>query len=140
MIQQALGVENAASVEAVLASGDPNAVLKLREADLQFKQFMREAEIKEEQLVVQDRADARGMAKALGSTRVQAAIVMVLTAMVGWALYELFLEAPPKGSENVLFLVLGQLTTLWGAAIAFFVGTTKGSGDKTAGLMQMSNK
>lgn len=139
MVQVALGVDDPSKVEAILASGSPETILKLKEAELNFRQWMRDADIREEQLVVQDRADARGLAKALGSSGPQLAIVVALTMMIGWVIYELFLDAPPKGSENVLYIILGQLTTAWTAAISFFVGTTKSSAEKTS-LLQAANK
>jgi hypothetical protein len=101
---------------------------------------MRDAEIREEQLAVQDRSDARGMAKALGSSAPQLAIVVALTVMVAGVVCALFEDAPPKGSENVLFIILGQLTTAWTAAISFFVGTTRSSSEKTTALMQAANR
>ena len=133
VIQDALGVEGEDAVVAALQA-DPNAVLELKKAEIAFQQFLRDAEIREDQLVAEDRKDARLMARAFGNAGPQLGIVIGLTALVGWVIYELFLESPPKGSENVLFIILGQLTTAWTAAISFFVGTTKSSADKTAAL------
>ena len=135
MIQQALGVDDPGKLESVIAAGNPDVLLKLKEADLAFRQFMKEADLREEQLVYEDRADARGMAKALGTTAPQMAIVVALTLMIGWIVYELFGQSPPKGSENVLFILLGQVSTAWMAAISFFVGTTRSSAEKNAIIM-----
>lgn len=139
VISQALGVESEAlAYEKLIA--DPNALLELKKAEIEFQKFLKEINVREEELVVQDRADARGMAKAMGSWAPQMVIVGTLTVLVGWAMYELFLEAPPKGSENVLYFLLGQLTTAWTAGISFFVGTTRSSADKTQALREIGSK
>ena len=89
MVAEALGVEgDPAKIESIIASGSPETLLKLKEADLKFREFMREAEIREDQLVVQDRMSARDMAKSLGSSAPQMAICLALTVMVGWVIYE----------------------------------------------------
>lgn len=140
MVQAALGADSPEQAVAILQSGDPAAILKMKEAQNNLLMFMRDADIREDQLVVEDRKDARGMAKALGTAGPQMFIVVALTLMISWVLWELFLEAPPKGSENVLFVMLGTLTNAWTAAISFFVGTTKSSSEKNETMKMMADK
>jgi hypothetical protein len=129
-IMGALGVESEDEAIAALSS-DPQAVLKLKLAEVDFKKFLREADLKDHQLVIQDRGDARSMAKTLGKIWPQFTIVTMLTAMIAAVIYGLFFMTPPEGSKDVLYMVLGQLTTAWAASIAFFVGTTKSSAEKS---------
>lgn len=129
-VMNALGVSTEDEAIAALKS-DPQAVLKLKIAELDLKKFMREADIKEHGLIVADRSDARSLAKTLGKIWPQFCIVTMLTIMIGCVIYGLFFMTPPEGSKDVLYMVLGQLTTAWGASIAFFVGTTKSSAEKS---------
>lgn len=138
-IQEALGETDEIKVIEALQT-DPNKVLELKKAEIAFKEFMRNAEITETQLAVDNQKSARSMAVHLGSIAPQFTIVVFLTIMLGWVIYELFVDAPPKGSENVLFILLGQLSTAWMAAISFFVGTTRSSGDKTQAIIQALGK
>ena len=135
-IKAALGVDTDDQAIAALSS-DPSALLKLKLAEVEFDKFMRQADIDEHALVIDDRKDARGLAKALKSVWPQMTIVIMLTLMIASIIYALFLGAPPEGSRDVLYMVLGQLTTAWAASIAFFVGTTKSSAEKSAQIHSM---
>lgn len=139
-VQRALGAETAEQAVALLQTGDPEIILKMKQADLDFQKFMEDAGVRREQLVVEDRKDARGLAKALGTIGPQMLITGALTAIVTWITYELFLEAPPKGSENVLFMIVGQVIGAWGSAVGFFVGTTQSSAVKNATVQQLAAK
>ncbi len=131
MVLDSLGKERPEdAIEALTA--DPQAIVQVKLAELEFQKFMEDAGIKRDALVVEDRKDARGMAVALKTVAPQLAIVVGLTAMIAWVLDMLFTSAPPPESRDVLFMLLGQLSTAWAAAIAFFVGTTQGSARKTA--------
>ncbi len=130
MIKKALGVDSDEAAIQALQS-DPEAVLKLKIAEIDFDKFLVEADIRKDELVVEDRKDARDLSKTLGTIWPQMTIVIALTFMIAGVIYALFKTAPPPETENILFMVLGQLTTAWAASISFFVGTTKSSADKS---------
>ena len=137
IVRSALGVDSdEAAVQAL--SSDPDALLKLKTAEMDFKKFMREADLKEDQLeleeykvTIDDRKDSRDMAKVLKTVWPQMTIVIALTVMIGFVLHTLFNSAPPAESKDVLYMLLGQLIAGWSASIAFFVGTTKSSAEKS---------
>ena len=118
-------------VEEMLLSGNPEAMLKLREAENALEVQMRELDIKEDQLHAEDRQSARDMAKAKG---IWAQFTLTMIAILGFGavLYVLVLQSsiiPPENKDIVIFLV-GQLATFVGMGYAFFLGSSKGSQDK----------
>ena len=138
MIIDSLGVDN--EEMAIQAIGqDPNALLKLKTAELDLKKFMRDADIREDEVFLADRQDARDLAKKLGSVAPQLSIVVALTFMTAGVIYALFTFEPPESTENILFMVLGQLMTAWAASIHFFVGTTKSSSEKTSHMRALAD-
>jgi len=135
-IRAALGADTDDQAVEALKS-NPDALLKLKLAEVEFNRFMRQADIDEHALIVEDRKDARDMAKVLKSVWPQMSIVIMLTSMIAAVIYGLFFTTPPDGSKDVLYMVLGQLSTAWGASIAFFVGTTKSSAEKSAQISEL---
>jgi hypothetical protein len=64
-------------------------------------------------------------------SRMPAIIVIMLTLLVSAGLIALIrVEIPPDNSP-IVYMVFGQVMGSWGASIAYWVGTTKGSNDKT---------
>ena len=135
-ITSALGVETEDQAIAALQS-DPNAVLKLREAEMDLQKFMREADLKEDALYVGDTQDARGMAVKLGKIWPQFTIFITLTIIIGGCLYMLFTQEMPPKNETVLIMMLGNAVTAWLASIYFFTGTTKSSSEKTQQIAEL---
>lgn len=138
-ITQALGVETEDQAIAAL-SADPNAVLALKTAELDFQKFMREADIKEDQLVYQDRDSARQMAVKLGKIWPQFTIFITLTVIIGTCIYWLFTQEMPPRNETVLIMILGNAVTAWLASIYFFTGTTKSSADKSSQIQEIAGR
>lgn len=65
-----------------------------------------------------------------------AIITIMLTAMVCGLLYVVVYAVIPDSSQNLAFALFGQVFGLWGASIAYWVGTTRSSAEKTKIISQ----
>ena len=59
-----------------------------------------------------------------------AVIVIMLTAMVAAMLGALYNVEIPSGNRDFATFMFGQVFTLWGASITYWVGTTRSSAEK----------
>ena len=111
-----------------ISTATPDQLIKLKTIDADLKKRMREYDIKDDELVYDDRANARATHK---DSRMPAIIVLSLTAMVIGMVVALFVFEPPGQNKALLYSIAGQVLTAWGASIAYFVGTTRSSQEKT---------
>ena len=117
----------------------PEAVVKLKELELKFQAEEKERgfkyaelEFKKDELVAKDRASAREMQIATHS-KMPAVLTTVVTIGFFSVLGALLYQPELKANEIVLIMV-GQLSAVWGACVAFYVSTTFSSGTKNAML------
>lgn len=133
-IRSALGVDTDQQAMEALAS-DPQAVLKLREAEIEFERFLVESEINLEEINAGDRKSARELVKVTGKAP-QVALSVVMLAGYFALLYAMvagYFEVP----EIYTALVAGLIGTL-GAGVTqilnFWFGSSSGSKDKTEAM------
>jgi uncharacterized membrane protein (DUF106 family) len=65
-----------------------------------------------------------------------AVITVMLTVMVCGLLYVVVYAVIPDSSQNLAFALFGQVFGLWGASIAYWVGTTRSSSEKNRIIAQ----
>jgi len=137
-IADKLGIESKTieAVTDVLNSGKMSSeqISAIKLAEIDFQKFLKENDIKLEEIAAGDRNSARDMNKMTRSN-VPALLTMLITAgffgVLGWMLYNpIAADSPP------LLIMLGQLGTAWGVACAFWFGTTSGSAQKNQLLAQ----
>jgi len=137
-IKAALGVkDDDAAIEAL--KSDPQAVLKLKEAELQFKQFMRDADLREEDIAAKDRASARELFKV----NMWPQITLSTVYNIGYfALLFMFIDlmtsvdAPTLDEwvKGTIGTLIGILTAAIPQINSFWFGSSTGSKEKTAAL------
>lgn len=129
-----LGVQEStvAAVTEALQSGSltPEQLSSLKQAELEFKKFLESNKIKLEEINAADRASARSMLVATGSF-VPSALTFIVTFGYFTVLIGMMLKLFEVADSQVMLIMLGQLGTAWGVCIAFWMGTTKNSADKT---------
>lgn len=109
-------------------------VTAIRQAEIEFKKWMGDNEIKREQLVIEDRKDARAMMVATRAKTPAVLTWVIVTAVLGLE-GAILLNGMPSGvNDFVLGRILGTLETSLGLTLAFWFGTTNSSADKTAML------
>jgi hypothetical protein len=124
-----LGDENATEqeLEKFIINANPDQLLPLKKLDSEFKLKMEELGVDVFKLEVADRNSARTHHK---DNIMPAIICLLLTLMVCAGSYALIVAIIPPANANILYMVFGQVLTAWAASIAYWVGTTKSSGDK----------
>jgi len=122
------------AVKTAISGATPEQMLALKKADQEFSIQMQALGFKQvtdlESIAAGDRKDARAMQVAKPSP-VPAVLSSLVTAgyfgilvgiMRGWLRID---------DSQALLLMLGSLTTAWGAVMAFWFGTTRDSARKT---------
>jgi len=131
MAASALGVEPD-KVEALVTTGDPEVMLKLKQAEQSFLVEMEKLDIERDRLVVGDIQDARGLAKLDMTPH------MVLSAIYTLGYFGLIaslifgLADIPEGQAGHLMSgLIGVLTTLQVKVADFWFGSSHGSKQKS---------
>lgn len=129
-----LGEKTVDAVKQALGGATPEQMLALKKADQEFALQMRALGFKAatdlEAIAAGDRRDARGMQVAKPSP-----MPAVLTVGTGvgffFTLGALFLYPIPPENRDVIVYMCGQLAAAFAACLAFWVGTTRSSQNKT---------
>ena len=143
MVGSALGLEpektTPNAVNAILTQ-NPDALLKLRTAEMANKVELQRLALETDRAFLADRSDARGREVAVTKiTGKRDATLIGLAWLVVAGFFEILgilLAFPvPEGQSDVVYLLIGCLTTGFLTVLAYFFGSSKGSADKTAALM-----
>lgn len=116
------------SLSAFVTAASPEAMLKIKQANNAFKIRMRELDVELEQAELKDLANARDNHK---HSKMPAIICCALTVMVSVSGYLLFTANIPADNKEIAYLLFGTMLAKWGDSIAFWVGTTRSSSEKS---------
>ncbi len=75
--------------------------------------------------------DAKAARVAAKMSPMPAVICISLTAMVAGALSFMLVHPVPDSNRELIYYMLGQITGLWAGSVAYWVGTTRSSAEKT---------
>jgi hypothetical protein len=135
-IGEAVGAKSVTpdSLVTAVAEATPEQLTALRQADQDFEVRMRELGFREatelEAIAAGDRKSARDMQIATRSL-VPATITFLVLAAFNTALFALFKVAVPEGNRDIVVYMIGQLSGFAAAAVAYWLGTTRNSQNKT---------
>lgn len=133
-IANKLGIENDTieAVSEVLNSGkmSPDQISGLKLAEIEFKKFLETNKIDVMRIEAGDRADARAMQVATHSKMPAVLTVMVTVGFFG--VLTALLMMPELKTNEIVLVMVGQLSAVWGACVAFYVSTTFSSASKNA--------
>jgi hypothetical protein len=122
---KALGIENdEVALEQAVMSGNPDILLKLKQVDLDFKLELKRLDIKSEELVIDDRKDARGLAKTDMRPHITISIVFI-TGYFTLAYYQ------ATGQIALDPMVFGVITASMPMILQFWFGSSHGSKQKS---------
>jgi len=128
MVANVLGVEATPDAISEAIKADPDALVKLKQFELENQQQIREMAFKTLDAELKDTQNAR---KTHDKNPMPMIICIVLTAMVAGGAYMLFTMDIPPENKNIANLLFGTLLAKWGDSIAYWVGTTRSSAAKT---------
>lgn len=127
LVASALGVEN--TPEAVQAAlGNPDNLVKLKELESNERQHFLSMQVEVLRLELADTQNARA---AHNNSYMPAIVTALLTLLCGTMLYSLLFIEIPESNRDLLIQSFGTVLGFWGASIAYWVGTTRSSQDKT---------
>ena len=147
---QSLGLASDATpdqVQAAIAS-DPQAALKLKQAEMDFQIALGKQKLDELQAYLIDIQSARTRevetTKATGKRDVNlyALAWLIVAGFFGLTCLLIFRSLPPDAS-GVVFMLFGALAAAFGSVVGYFFGSSKGSADKSqfmANELTVANK
>ncbi|CAB4127588.1 hypothetical protein UFOVP92_47 [uncultured Caudovirales phage] len=122
------------AVTEALQSGSmtPEQISSIRLAEIEFKKWMDDNQLKRDQLVFDDRKSAREMQTATRSVTPSVLTWIVVVLCLSFEGLMLFGQMPKPASEIVLGRVLGTLDGALMMVLAFWFGSSNGSQTKDA--------
>ena len=127
-------------VERAILGMPPEALVQLKQAEVELQKILSDAGVKLEDIHRQDRDSARKREVEVRDI-VPGGLAALVVAGFGWTLYQLLSGAsPPKASEDVLYMMLGALSSALAQVLAYYFGSSSGSKEKTGALERMASK
>ena len=111
-----------------MALQSPDAAIKLKEIELAHRTRLEELLVEQAKSEIADTQHARASHR---HSPMPAIICVALTFLVGAGAYLLFTVDIPDANREIAYLLFGTLLAKWGDSIAFWVGTTRSSAEKT---------
>jgi len=132
-----IGAKTVEAVTQALSDGklSPEQIASLRLAEIDFKKWMGDNEIKKEQLGFEDRKSARDMQIATHSR--MPAVLTTLVTLGFFGILILLIYKPEFKANEIILIMVGQLSVAWAGCIAFYTGTTYGSANKNQMLADL---
>lgn len=127
LVATAFGTQASAAAVAAAVAADPESAVKLREIEL------RHAEVFASLAAQQYEAQLLDVQQARTTHRdhwMPWALTIALALMVAGLGAALFVAETPPANQEVLYLIAGQLLGAFATAIAYWLGSSKGSADK----------
>lgn len=140
VIAATLGTAN--NPDAVLAEirNNPEAALKLKELEYAERDSIRAQALamaqNEVQLAGLEMADQQQARATHKDHWMPSLLTIALSIMVSTMTYMIFTVAVPESSKEVAFFIVGQVMTAFITAITFWLGSSRGSHDKSRELRE----
>jgi hypothetical protein len=127
----ALGIEQPteATVTAALRGATPDDLLKVQQADQQFQSQMASLGVDLERIAAADRTSARSMQSETKS-RIPGILAGIVTVGFFAILVGLMSGKLETSNNPELLILLGALSTSWGAVVSFYFGSSASSQNK----------
>ena len=130
LLSKALGTNDPKAMEAAITSTDPDILLKLKQADNELQERLKELGIDEEKLTFDDRANARAREIALHDNTTKYLAYLITVGFFSTLGYLIVYGKPTTGGD-VMLVMVGALGTAWASIISYYFGSSAGSAAKT---------
>lgn len=139
MIAKALGGKSIddPAVDAAIVGGDPEVLLKLKQANTDFLVRMEELGIERDKLVFADIASARQREIEV-KDHTPAILAYAVTVGFFGTLGVLIFHGKPVVGGDSLLVMLGSLGTAWAGIMAYYFGSSKSSKSKDDTIAQIA--
>lgn len=129
VLSTSLGGGNQKAIESAVLSGDPQVLLKVKEAEIAFQSHMADLGVTEDQLQVEDRKSARELGK--NDSLTPRWLAFFVTCGFFGVLIFMLTNGKPQSGGDALLVMLGALGGAWASVIAYYFGSNSGSARKT---------
>jgi hypothetical protein len=140
--QAVLGKPDATETEleqAIGQSNDPDVLLKLKQADLEFSEKMRQLDIDLEGLAAEDRESAR-QREVILHDYMPKALALFYTIAYFAVLWQLWEQPVKKEAKELINTLFGILSAAQMAIIGYYFGSSAGSAKKSEIMESISMK
>ena len=127
LLAAALGVDRSAQAVAEAVANDPEATVKLREVELRHSEVLATLAVQQAEAQLADVQQARTTHQGHWMPWVLTIVLAVMVASMGVGLF--VLDTPAENRE-VVYLLAGQLLGAFATAIAYWLGSSRGSAEK----------
>lgn len=127
LVSSALGVDNDPGAVAN-AMADPETLVKLKQIEADHRAELEQMAVDLAKAELRNQEQAREMHKHSPMPMI---VTGALTLIFAAALYMMFNTEIPNSNRDLAYVMLGQLSALWGASVTYWVGTTRSSAEKT---------
>jgi hypothetical protein len=114
-------------LQRAVESATPEMMLKITQANNQFKIRMRELD---NEIMSSELGDTQDARKNHKHSKMPAAICIGLSIVVTIISIALIFQSIPPDNSQMLNMLIGQIVAAWMASIAYWVGTTRSSANK----------
>lgn len=146
LVSSVLGVENTPeAINEAIKSATPEQLVSLKKIENDHKERLVELAIENDKIYLNDRQNARNremeIVKSTGKTD-KNLYTLAWTVVIGYFLLctALMYVPLPQGSNQVVFMLFGALSSGFGMVLQYFFGSSKSSSDKTQHMAAMINK
>ena len=131
LIAAAFGVDRNAAAVAEAVANDPEAAVKLREVELRHAEVLAELMT---QRYLGEMADTQHARTTHRDSQMPAILTVALFLMVVGLIAALMYQPTPESNSEVIYLVTGQIIGAFATAIAYWLGSSRGSAEKQRAL------
>ena len=131
LIAAAFGVDRSAAAVAEAVANDPEAAVKLREIELRHAEVLAELMT---QRYLGELADTQHARATHRDSQMPAILTVALFLMVVGLIAALMYQPTPESNSEVIYLVTGQIIGAFATAIAYWLGSSRGSAEKQRAL------
>ena len=128
LVSSALGVEDTPQAVSQAVKNDPDALIRLKQFELENEESIRNHAFKILDAELNDKQSARENHK---HNPMPAIICVALTGLIALGTWLLFDVGIPDNNREIAYLLFGTMLAKWGDSIAYWVGTTRSSQEKT---------
>jgi hypothetical protein len=127
------------AIEDAVMSGNPDVMVKLKQAENDFKAHIADIGLSEDKLAFDDTANARAREIAVRDSTPR---VLAYGTTIGFFLALLGLNLMPIPAENraTIYSMVGSLGTVWILVMGYYFGSSRGSDDKSKVLADIAKQ
>ena len=133
LVASAFGAEATPDAVSRAVLADPEATVKLREIELKHAEVLASLAVQRAEMEIADAQQARVVHQGHWMPWVLTILLALMVASMGAGLF--VLDTPAENRE-VVYLLAGQLLGAFATAIAYWLGSSRGSAEKQRALEQ----